>query len=222
MRRTLTLIAILAILPMINGCAVVNFLTGTKVVFQDDFGTESSWGTSDNNVAERTYVNQTYAISVFRPDWFAWGWAPVDETTDLERFPADFTAEVEAWKSAGPAGQYGIIWGKDNDNYHMFKISTNGFYALSQRSRDEWQTISSWQRASTINGGSARNHLVLKVRENTVTLKVNGQVIHQTSTLTFGSGNIGLFAGTFEGSASAPIQARFDNFTVTTPRKGIL
>ncbi len=177
------------------------------LLFEDDFSdSDSGWLVYDDPVCEYSYSRGMYVITVKQPQKLRWSWAP------KETFPADFTVEIEAQKSSGPDGTYGIIWGSDEQNFFLFNINTEGWYSVDQMVNGAWQTSpvpSSDHNA--INQGTGANHLKLIVKDNSVTLLINDAELRTATTPGFGDGKIALFVSTYEDYS---VTVSFDNFKV--------
>lgn len=105
-----------------------------QILSQDNFNNSGSgWSISTNDEREKTYKSGKYSIIVKKPNWQFISWAPG------KSFPADFEVKVDARQVAGPTGKYGIIWGKDGDNYYVFTINLGGEYRLRKQVKDVWQ-----------------------------------------------------------------------------------
>ena len=176
-------------------------------LFEDDFSdSQSEWHISSNKEREKAYKDGEYSVIVKKPRWLFRSWAP------KASFPADFYVEVDARQIAGPTGRYGIIWGKDGDNYYAFTISSDGRYRLQKQVNDVWQKdLVPWTHSSTIKQGTRTNHLKLIVIGSSITLIVNETVLTTVEGSSFGPGKVGLIAGTFD---EPNVEVRFDNFKI--------
>ena len=190
---------------------VYNLIVGPpnrkQILSQDNFNNSGSgWSISMNNEREKTYKNGKYSITVKKPNWQFRSWVP------RESFPADFEVKVDARQVMGPTGKYGIIWGKDGDNYYVFTISSDGRCRLRKQVKDVWQTNPvSWTNSPAIKRGTGRNQLKVIVIGNSITLIVNDTILTTVKGCSFGPGKIGLVGGTF---AKTNVEVQFDNFKI--------
>lgn len=177
------------------------------LLFDDDFSdADSGWLVYNDPVCEYSYSTGMYLITVKQPQKLRWSWAP------NETFPADFTVEIEAQKSSGPDGSYGIIWGSDEQNFFLFNINTEGWYSVDQMVNGAWQTsVVPSTRHDVINQGGGRNRLKLTAKEDSFTLWVNRIELQTVTAPSFGDGKIAVFVLTYEDSN---ITVSFDNFKV--------
>jgi hypothetical protein len=178
-----------------------------QILSQDNFNNSGSgWSVSTNDEREKTYKSGKYSIIVKKPKWLFISWAP------RESFPADFEVKVDARQVAGPTGKYGIIWGKDGDNYYAFTISSDGRYRLLKRVKDVWQTNPvSWTNSPAIKRGTGSNQLKVNVIGNSITLIVNDTVLTTVKGSSFGPGKIGLVGGSFD---DTDVEVQFDNLMI--------
>jgi len=178
-----------------------------QILSQDNFSNSGSgWSVSKNDERKKTYKSGKYSITVKKPNWQFISWAPG------KSFPADFEVKVDARKIAGPTGKYGIIWGKDGDNYYVFTISSNGRYRLRKQVNDVWQKNPvPWTNSPAIKRGTGSNKLKVNVIGNSITLIVNDTVLTTVKGSSFGPGKIGLVGGSFDETG---VEVQFDNLMI--------
>jgi PKD repeat protein len=194
----------------ILGVAQEDVFKPGDLLYQDDFSDSSSgWSIGKSSEHEYAYANGEYSITARKRAWKYWAWAP-----RASFLLTDFLVEVEANPTSGSSGHYGIIWGKDNDNYYVFRVDATGRYKLSKKKDDVWQTAPvKWTSHSVISQGTGRNRLKVMVRDDSITLMVNDVVLSTVSASSFDKGRIGLYAGTFN-TPDTFCNAHFDNFRV--------
>lgn len=178
-----------------------------KILLQDSFrNSGSGWSISTNDERKKIYKRGKYSITVKKPNWQFISWAP------RKSFPADFEVKVDARKIVGPTGKYGIIWGKDGDNYYVFTISSDGRFRLRKQVNDVWQTnLVSWTNSPAIKRGTGSNQLKVIVIGNSITLIVNDTVLTTVKGSSFGPGKIGLVGGSFD---DTDVEVQFDNMII--------
>jgi len=178
-----------------------------KILLQDSFrNSGSGWSISTNDERKKIYKRGKYSITVKKPNWQFISWAP------RKSFPADFEVKVDARKIVGPTGKYGIIWGKDGDNYYVFTISSDGRFRLRKQVNDVWQTnLVSWTNSPAIKRGTGSNQLKVIVIGNSITLIANDKVLATVKGSSFGPGKIGLVGGSFD---DTDVEVQFDNMII--------
>ncbi len=63
---------------------------------------------------------------------------------------------MEAYKYSGADDvDYGIAWGRDNENFYHFKVTPDGWYIVSWKRYGEWRdSPAPWTECEQINPGS--------------------------------------------------------------------
>ena len=180
-------------------------------VFEDDFSNpESGWpvyrATADYNLGFN-FEAQEYFISVKTPDTQAWS---INQSAGTFQ---DFCLEVDATQVGGPDNNtYGVIFGyQDDDNFHTFTISGDGYYSLTKRINGIDTAIVAPTASPSINQGQSSNHLEVIVRGADVYLYVNTQLLTTVSVPTLEEGYLGLYAASISGG---DVRIRFDNLAV--------
>ncbi|MCE5257708.1 MAG: DUF1080 domain-containing protein, partial [Chloroflexi bacterium] len=176
------------------------------IIYEDDFSDSSSgWSEWQEDDSVGGYEDGQYTIEVLAPDAFFWAYTGQDL--------ADFVLDVDASKLAGiDDNHYGVILRyQDEQNFYMFSISSDGYYRFGYYKDDEWTDIIDWEETSAIKQGDATNHITVQCKGSKFTLKVNGKELVVVTDKTFGSGDIGLFAGA---SDEAGVKIAFDNLVI--------
>lgn len=185
----------------------------SNVLLQDDFSnTGSGWDRSTFDEGSSDYANGGYRIFVNATSYSVW--ANPNQTTYT-----DTQVEVDATKAAGPDdNEFGIICRHaDPSNYYAAIISSDGFFGFWKRvSGNDLELIGmeNMGESSAINQGSASNHIRLDCVGSTLSLYANGSLLGSVTDSTHTSGDVGLYAGTFDVSGTDIL---FDNFVVYRP-----
>jgi hypothetical protein len=220
MVRNLKFIAILAALTLVTlACSLMGGDGGSPagadvpsgVLFQDDFSDPSSGWDQVNEVEGITdYTNGVYRMLVNTDNTDIWANPSLNFT--------DTVTEVEATKVGGPDdNDLGLICRyQDESNFYFFIISSDGFYGIAKVSDGEQVLVGleSMEYSEAINQGNNTNRLRADCIGQTLTLYVNDQQLLQVTDAQFGSGDVGLIAGTFD---VAGTDIHFDNFVVRQP-----
>lgn len=214
MKRILLMALLLAAISV--GCAAgggsdENVDLDNGILFQDDFSdVDSGWdrATSDNSVTD--YQNDAYHIAVSTNNYGAW--------TNPYRAFVDVSVEVDTTLIGGSEDNaFGIICRyADINNFYLGMISSDGYYGFFQRNEGELEFLNmeSMEASEAINLGGANNTLRMDCVGNTLSLYVNGELLGETIDDRLGSGDVGLYAKTFEVSST---DVQFDNFVVSEP-----
>ena len=160
------------------------------LAWQDDFSTpEGGWGETSDLQSVKKYENGQYHISVNASELFIWSTAG--------RGLADFMVEAEATQVRGPNDNgYGLLFRfQDDRHFYRFDISGDGFYLLSKRAEYQWVTLVDWTESPFIHKGQATNRLKVICQGSQISLYVNDRHLTDFSDVSYGHGEIGLFAG---------------------------
>jgi len=211
--RWIAIVVILAFVSLACQAVTLSDRSGaSKVLFQDDFSDSSSgWTQGEDGSGIAEYQNGDFRIYV------ATDLSGKLSILRLQPF-ADVRIEVDATKTAGPDdNDFGIICRYvDENNFYFFEISSDGYYGIGKYKNNQLQLIDieQMQSSEAILQGVATNHLRADCVGTSLTLYANGTQLARVIDTDFGSGNVGLIAGTFE-TPGADIS--FDNFTVMKP-----
>lgn len=179
--------------------------------FQDDFSdTSSGWDRSSFENGATDYQDGGYHIFVAPENYSVWA--------NPGLYFTDISVEVDGYKLSGADdNEYGLICRYvDNNNFYVASISSEGYYGITRLLNGEFQYIGSesMQPSSAINQGGANNHIRFDCVGTTLTLYVNGVEVASFEDDTHASGDVGLYAGTFN---SPNIDIFFDNFIASQP-----
>lgn len=186
--------------------------TQSPVLFQDDFSSSSSgWDRTNYDDGSVTdYVDGGYHILVNAD--YASVWANPGISV------ADVSVETDAVIRGGVEdNEFGVICRYvDESNFYAGSISSDGFYAIVKIEDGEFGYVGSegMQPSDLINLGDQVNRVRLDCVGSRLTLYVNGTELISASDSTFGSGDVGLYAGSF---STPGIDIYFDNFVAQRP-----
>ncbi len=99
----------------------------------------------------------------------------------------------------------------------MGGVTGDGFYAVIRKLEGEYTVLTDvtnnqWQPSDAVPTGVEKYQLVLECYDGFLRLYANGTQIAEVQDYNFSSGDIGLFAQTFD---NAPAEVRFDDLRVT-------
>lgn len=180
------------------------------IMYQDDFSdTGSGWDRFTDDTGATDYQDGGYHILVDTDASALWANPGCDFT--------DVSVEVDGHKIGGvDDNEYGMICRyQDVDNFIGASISSDGFYGFLKVSDGTISYISDGMLSSdAILQGSATNHIQLDCVGNSLTLFVNGTFVDSITDDEFSSGDVGLYAGSFD---TPGVDIWFDNFKVSKP-----
>ena len=185
-----------------------------QVLFQDNFtDVNSGWDRSTNASYSTDYENGGYRINVIPTSYSAFA-------NPYQSFQNDVRIEVDATKSGGPDDNaFGVQCRyQDLDNFYFFYISSDGYVGIGMNKAGTKTIISSsdgnMASNSSINQGTATNHIRADCIGNTLTLYVNGTQVATATDSSFTGGDVGLMARTF---STGGVDILFHNFFVYKP-----
>lgn len=185
-------------------------ITSSDLFFDDFSENNSGWDRYESEAGMTDYVKGSYRIAVYEPmtDFFA---------NPYQNFK-DVIVEVKAVRVEGPENNsFGVICRyQDEENFYAAQISSDGFGGIFLM-EDGTYTLLGLEKmipVPAVLGGSGENTIRFECVGNTLTLFANGQPVDYREDDSFGNGDVGLIAGTFD-EGGAVID--FDDFRVTRP-----
>ena len=187
---------------------------GSGALFQDDFANQSNgWDVYQNDNAQAWYEGGEYILRVFPTSWFAWA-NPEGASPKLENVRIEVSAH-----SAGEATEpgFGIMCHyQDKNNTYYMGVSVDGYYVIA-KTVDGTDTVlshtDSWVQSDAIPVNASLYNIRAECGNGTLALYMGDTQLASVSDSTFISGNVGLFAQTFDqGNA----EIRFDNLVATS------
>ena len=181
------------------------------VLFSDDFSDPNSgWDRVVADEGTTDYEGGYYRILVNQPQHDYWA--------NPGRTFGDVRIEVEATKAGGPDdNDFGLICRyQDAGNFYAFLISSDGYSGIMKVTDRTSEILGNENLMETdaIQQGASTNRIRGDCIGATLTLYVNGQQVHSVTDTAFGSGDVGLLAGTY---AESGTDIHFDNFFVYQP-----
>jgi regulation of enolase protein 1 (concanavalin A-like superfamily) len=173
--------------------------------YTDNFSNANSgWPADDNSNRRYAYTDGQYQIWVkqYSQGWFA---TPGAKATD-------FTAVVSARRTSGTLGQYGILFGINEDWSQYYQFGIDGAYYSIWRYDGSWTALKDWTQSNYIATGTAWNRLKVIRNGSSIAVYANSQLLTTVtdSNLT-GLRRIGLVAYSPD---NASLDARFDDFSL--------
>jgi hypothetical protein len=216
-RQAIAPLCFLLLALVIVGCeeAQPDACTGSGALFADDFSGEENcgWALYEQNGASAELANGDLLISTSQPGQIWW--------TNPGKDFADTVIIVDTQVLTGPDDNaLGVICRyQDSENYYVFLISGDGYYAIGryQSGSDQVTYLTGggeYTPSELINQGTAVNQLQVSCVGNELALAVNGVELERVTDTAFASGDVGLAAGTFQ---PGTLQVRFSDMQVIAP-----
>jgi hypothetical protein len=182
-------------------------LTGGSVLLEDDFEDEdaSGLGVDEDSSSRYAYEDGQYVIEVKEPEMIVW--ARVNGSYDDARI----SVETEVPPGADVSAPGLIFHYQDANNFYLFSVSNDGYYALELRQGEEWITLIDWTESPAID--AVRNTLRVETAGDDMTLYVNNELLEATSDGTFTDGEVALAVSSLQESTA---EIRFDNLLIET------
>jgi len=185
-------------------------------LFRDSFEAEVSCGWALFEGSESAeIVDGVLRVTAGTNGLIAWS-NPGESFTDVE-------LTVQTRQLTGPNNNaYGVICRYlDDENFYIFLISGDGFYAIGKYqsgiSQIQYLTGTApdhYVPSEAISQGATLNQLRVRCVGNRLSMYANGTLLTEVEDSTFTSGDVGVAAGVFE---AGRLVVEFDNVQVTNP-----
>lgn len=205
----------LGLIPLLglalSACALSMTVRPGDVLFQDDFSRPiSGWDQHHDSTYDADYLNGMYAIRVHQPDTDVW--ATVGLHFD------DVKVQVEASKIDGPDDNIiGVLCRyQDARNFYFFVIASDGYAGIGVNKDGRRRLLSddALLPSAAVRQGQAGNVIRADCIGYNLRLYVNGVLVAEAQAAEWPAGDVGLIAGTYEGSE---LEVWYDNFSVVEP-----
>ena len=185
-----------------------NPISSDEIIMTDDFSdTTSGWETYSDEYGTSGYSDGGYLVKSIIKEQYMWGGAGVD----LADVQVDVDATVLETVAKG-YDAYGIDCRlQENGDGYGFRITSDGYVAISIYANGEGQTLVDWTETSSIYTDGRVNHIGAVCAGETLQLWVNGDKVIETTDSTFSHGDIALSAVGFN---DGTVQVLFDNLVV--------
>jgi len=173
------------------------------------FDQPEDWLLGDSDISGGRISNGEYILSVKKPQQLAWA--------NQTRVFGDGIYQVDARLSSGPeASGFGLLILGSNDlsAFLYVLITGDGRYDIgfcNQNCAKEESLIGGYTLGPAILVDNQTNHIMVELKEGTLTLIVNGASLSQLQDLTYGRGVVGVIG---ESSQYGGFEAAFDNLSV--------
>lgn len=178
-------------------------------IFYDDFSTETSgWDRNETDLGGADYLDGSYHIIIdeMNTDYFS----------TLYRNYTDIGLQVNAQRVEGPSdNNFGLICRyQDEKNFYAGLISSDGYYGIFKIENGEYKILGHETMifSELILTSEVKKQIVFNCYQDYLFLYVNGNLLDVQQDKTYGSGDVGLIAGSFE---EAGVHILFDDFYLT-------
>ncbi len=182
------------------------------ILFSDDFSDpKSGWDVYSGENGGVDYSNDAYVFHVDVPNYSFWASPYV--------YFSDVVIDVDAQKMGGPDdNEIGVICRmKDNDNFYLFSISSDGYYGFFKMKDGEWFDLENYDwryNVEVINTGYQPNHITVTCNGDSLKMAVNGKLLIDLNDTDLTAGDVGLYTGSY---STGGVKVKFDDFVVTEP-----
>jgi len=181
---------------------------GGEIVYADDFSSDQSgWPVESNNEEAFYYQDGRYYIEVNKTNHLR----PITGGEYLQDMVVSITTRVE---SSSGNGDYGVLCRyADSNNFYMFEITQDAFYAIYVMRNSEWFPLIDYTYSPILENQEDTVFEVACVG-NTLSFAVNDVLLGSIDDTTIKAGDYGIFVGTFENPGNI---ISFDNLKVQLP-----
>jgi len=205
---------------IISACAPQSISDKVKsktgmVLYEDDFSDPNSgWQVIEASQGMLGYADGAYRMMLKVPMFTSW--------VTAKKIYNDVTIDVDVTKTAGPdQSTYGVICRMaDEKNFYMFAISSAGYYAIGKVIEGKGPVMlgtdgaDKLKASDVITKGDETNHIQATCKGDTLTLKINDQLVSSIQDQDIAVGDFGLMVKTFK---EPGLDVKFDNLKVTIP-----
>lgn len=158
---------------------------------------------AENSLARYAFVDGTYQMQVKQPERLVWS---------IVGGPyRDFRISVESRITPdNPVAAVGLIFHyQDENNFYLYSITNDGFYALELLMNNQWITLIDWTPSKLIDSRS--NLLSVATSGDRIYLYINGTLLETTRDDSFTAGSVGIGVTSLD---AIPATVSFDNLLI--------
>jgi len=185
-------------------------MSSATILYSDSFSSAGNWGTASDEISDKLVEDGQFLIRVKQSGYVSW----TVPGQSLEAVRVEATVRNSGLEEAA----FGVLCHfQDNDNFYMGGVTGDGFYAVIRKLEGDYTVLTDatnnlWQPSDLVPTGVEKYQLALECYDGFLRLYANGTQIAEVQDYNFSSGDIGLFAQTFD---NAPAEVRFDDLRVT-------
>jgi S1-C subfamily serine protease len=186
----------------------VNMPTGGDIIYQDDFSdTQTGWPEERGSSDAFYYQSGRYFIEINIENYFR----PISGGENLEDMIVSIDTRVE---SSSGDGDYGVLCRyQDTDNFYMFEITQDAYYAIYMMRNGEWYPLLDYTYSPSLENVTEAAFQVGCI-DDTLSFAVNDILLGEVNDNTLSAGDYGFFVGTFDQAGNT---VSFDNLKVQLP-----
>jgi len=181
---------------------------GGEIVYADDFSdAQTGWPEAQGAQDAFYYRDGRYVIEINTKNYFR----PISGGENLQDVVITVDTRVE---SSSGDGDYGVMCRyADTENFYMFEITQDAYYAIYMMVNGEWYPLRDYTYSPSLENVT---DAVFKVSciGDTLTFAVNDVLLGAVNDSTIPAGDYGIFAGTFDQAGNT---ISFDNLKVQLP-----
>jgi hypothetical protein len=178
--------------------------------YLDDFSDPNSgWGSRDINIYRRNYIDNEYQIFIKEPDYIIFVASPAGPNST-------YTLEADLRWQGAPGFSYGLIFGINEDSdFYLFEVAQDfQEYAISYWPANGNPSLVTQGASGAIQPGNGVNHLEIRTNGSQQDFYINDTYLTTTNVNDSGARYTGISASAV---GSSDVDARFDNYCITTP-----
>jgi hypothetical protein len=186
-----------------------------RVLFEDNFSNQrSGWSTGSDQTASVSYRGGSYVFEIYETNWHIWG----NPDRDFSNTRIEVTVS-NVGRATDPT--FGVICNyQDSDAFYYLGFGPDGYYGIVLWDLEDDFFLTSgenlWLFSDDIEPYADSYELEVECgRDGSLRLIVDGIEIASAFDDTYTSGDIGLFALSFD---EVPVEVHFDNLVVTELR----
>lgn len=189
---------------------------GDTVLYDIFADSVNSWAEDSDDVSDMGYFDQTYFITVKKPDYMVWAFVPVDFYPSGIRFDVQVPANPQE-------GTFGVVCRIQNDEDYFFVELDTGYqeYMIGRylNGNTTYFTAEGWEPTQHLNPDAiAVNTVLIECDATTISLYINGALERTVETgVTAAEGRMALYNYTWDTVSEGGFRIVFDNVVAWRP-----
>lgn len=179
-----------------------------EILLSDTFdNNDNKWGTFEEDGYSVQIQDGQMVMKFTKADYHAYS---LPKDSNVSNVDISFDAVIQ--ESAQDSATYGVRCRfTDEDNYYMFNVDGDGYYALWKVVKGEGEAIVDWTESKAIKPGIGEtNHIRVVCSDSDLELYINDNLMFAKQDTSLTEGKFALKAGQFE-NGSGTVLVAFDN-----------